>query len=255
MRAIAGFSLIGPALAPAVASAADEEIQVYLNDIDAPHQVGLDVHVNYVPSGDATPDYPGQESSLHRLRVTPEWSYALDDHVELGAYLPLATLDNAGHLRADGWKVRVKWLGRHPEHGWFYGVNYEVGRLSYRLDANPWNNEIKLIAGREGKRWLIGGNANFDFALSGPARTPPQVQWASKVGYKVSEATLIGLESYNGLGTTNHFGVFRGNEQSTFVTLDTRIGRWNLNAGLGKGYGASRDSTIVKVVIGVPLQR
>jgi hypothetical protein len=248
----AAWGMAMVATAPA-ARAADEEIQVYMHEINAPHQLGLDVHVNDVASGDGTPDYPGGESSLHRLRVTPEFSYALDDHFELGAYLPLATLDAGGHLRADGWKLRLKWLGSHTEHGFFYGINYEVGRLDYRLDRNPWNNEIKLIGGWESDKWIIGANANFDFALSGPDKTPVDVQLATKVGYKLSAKTRVGIESYNGIGTFRHLGKFGTDDQSTFVAVDTALGRWDLNLGVGKGYGTSRDDVIVKFIIGVPI--
>ncbi len=249
-RAIAGVAAM---LAPSLAHAADEEIQVYMNDINPPHQPGLDVHVNTVPSGDATPDYPGAESSVHRERFTPEFSYALDDHFELGAYLPLATLDAGGHFRVDGDKVRLKWLGSHAERGFFYGINYEVGRLDYRLDRNPWNNEIKLIGGWETDHWIVGENVNFDFALSGPARTPADIQLATKVGYKLKEETIIGIETYNGVGTLRDFGNVSGSSQETYLALDTRFGRWEFNFGVGKGYGTNKDSTIVKMIIGVPI--
>ena len=235
------------------AYAADEEIQVYMNEINAPGQPGLDIHTNYVTSGDGTPDYPGGQSSLHRVRVTPEFSYSLDNHFELGLYLPLATLDSGGQLRADGWKVRLKWLARHPEHGFYYGVNYEVGRLGHHLDENPWNNEVKLIGGWEGDKWIIGSNVNFDFALSGPAKSPVSVELAVKVGYKLSATTTIGVETYNGLGTVRDFGRFSNNDQTSFVAVDTKLGRWDLNLGVGKGYATSKDSTIIKLVLGVPI--
>jgi len=235
------------------ACAADEEIQVYMNDINLPHQPGLELHVNDVLSGDATPDYPGEQSSINRVRITPEWSYALDDHFELGAYLPLTTIDASGQFRVDGWKLRVKWLGSHSERGLFYGINYEVGRVDHRLDQNPWNNEIKLIGGYEANTWIVGANANFDFALSGPAKTPAAVQIATKAGYKITEFTIVGLESYNGFGTIGKFGNLSGSDQSTFVALDTRLGRWDFNFGVGKGYGTSKDDVIVKLIIGLPI--
>ncbi len=234
------------------ARAADEEIQVYLNEIGAPHRLGLDLHVNYVPSGDGTLDYPGAQSGLHRLRVTPEFSYALDDHFELGTYLPLTTLDASGTLRVDGWKLRLKWLGSHSEHGLFYGVNYEIGRVASRLDQNAWNNEVKLIAGWDSDTWIIGANANLGFALSGPAKTPADVTLTTKLGYKLSKDTTVGVESYNGLGTIRRVGHFFDNDQSTFVAIDSRVGRWDVNFGVGKGYGSSKDDVIVKLIIGVP---
>ncbi len=252
------FAVLGSAvslMASGAARAADEQIQVYMNDINLPHQPGLELHVNDVPTGDPTPDYPGGQSTVDRVRITPEWSYALDDHFELGAYLPLTTIDSSGRFRVDGWKLRVKWLGSHSERGFFYGINYEVGREDYRLDRNPWNNEIKLIGGWEGNKWIVGANANFDFALSGPVKTPPDVQLATKVGYKLKEDTIIGLESYNGLGTTRDIGNFSGSDQSSFVALDTRIGRWEFNFGVGKGYGTNKDDLIVKMIIGIPIGR
>lgn len=253
LRVAAGVVVAIGVACSSPARAADEEIQVYLNEINQPGQPGLDLHVNGVTSGVVAPDYPGGQSSLHRVRITPEFSYGLSDHFELGVYLPLATIDSTGQFRVDGWKVRMKWLGRHPEKGFYYGANYEVGRLDHHIDQNPWNNEIKLIGGWDSEKWIIGANLNFDFALSGPAKTQPGVQLATKVGYKLSRVTTIGIESYNGFGTVNDFGRLVGNDQATFVAIDTRISRWDLNLGLGKGYGSNRDNTIIKLVIGVPI--
>lgn len=237
------------------AQAAPEEVQVYTNDINAPGQVGLELHVNHVATGDPTPDYPGGQSSTGRLRVTPEWSYGIDEHFELGVYLPLTTIDNHGTFRADGYKIRLKWLPQHSERGVYYGINYEVGREDHHLDQNPWNNEVKLIGGWEGNRWLIGGNVNFDFALSGPAKAPPAVELDTKVGYKLQEATLIGFETYNGAGNTTSFGHFGSSDQATYLTLDTKVGRWDVNAGIGRGYGANADHLILKMIVGVPIGR
>ncbi len=251
--ALIGCASVLALMGASAARAADEEIQVYMNDINAPGQPGLDIHVNGVTAGQDMPDYKGGQSSLHRVRVTPEFSFSLDDHFELGLYLPLATLDSSGHFRVDGWKVRVKWLGRHPERGFYYGVNYEVGRLDYGLDRNPWNNEVKLIGGWEGEKWIAGVNANIDFALSGPAKAPADMQLATKLGYKITKAITIGVESYNGVGTVHNFGNLSGSDHATYAAIDTHVGRFNLNFGVGKGYGTNKDATIVKLIIGVPI--
>lgn len=234
--------------------AAPEEIQVYTNDFDPPGEGGLDLHVNDVPTGDPVPPYPGAESDTNRLRMTPEWSYSLDNHFELGAYLPLTTLDDHGTYRLDGFKLRVKWLGAHPERGFYYGVNYEFGRVDHRLDINPWNNEVKLIYGVETDHWLIGGNTNFDFALSGPEKTPPQIEIDEKIGYKLKPDTMLGIETYNGVGATNGFGQFGRSEQSSFLALDTRIGIMDLNIGIGRGYGSNPDHLILKTILSFPLK-
>lgn len=256
VRSVLGGGIVALAgLCATPAHAADEEIQVYMNEFNDPHQLGLDVHVNYVPSGDRTPDYTGAEIGVHRLRVTPEFAYALDRHFELGAYLPLTTLDHTGTFRVEGAKLRLKWMGSHTSHGFFYGLNYELGRVDHKLDQNPWNNEIKLIGGWEGDKWIIAANTNIDFAVSGPAKGPADIELATKVGYKLTRATTIGFESYNGIGTVRNFGAVSASDQASYLVVDTRIGAWDLNAGVGKGYGTNKDDVIVKFVIGVPMGR
>lgn len=125
------FTLAAPAFA------ADEEIQVYMDEMNTPGHFGLDVHVNYVTSGDLLFDYPGQQQSLHRLRVTPEFSLGLTDDLELGGYLPLMTARD-GELTVDGAKARLKFIApRAAGQSWFWGLNFEIGKVKEKLDINP----------------------------------------------------------------------------------------------------------------------
>ena len=65
-------------IAPGTATAAlSDEIQVYTDDINAPGEYGLELHVNTTPSGRTTPDYPGEAVPNHGLRITPEFSYGI----------------------------------------------------------------------------------------------------------------------------------------------------------------------------------
>ena len=242
-------------LAPAVARAAPEEIQVYMDEINRPGEIGLDVHVNHVLAGDGTPDYPGAESSLHRLRITPEFSLGLTKTLELGAYLPLATVARDGVVRVDGIKFRLKYLAPHQETGFYWGANLELGKVSRRLDINPYNGELKLIGGWRKGRWIVGFNGNIDFVVSGPQHDPISFELATKLGYKITPGLTLGVESYNGAGALRGLGHFGSSEQTTFFAVDTHLGRFDINAGLGKGYGTNTDSTVLKFTIGVPIGR
>ena len=235
--------------------AAPEEVQVYLNDINPVGAFGLDLHVNEVPAGDPAPDHVGGESSVGRYRFTPEWSYSITSDIELGAYMPLTTLDSQGTFRVDGYKFRIKWLPQHPQTGFYYGVNDELGYEDKHLNQNPWNNEVKLIGGWQDARWLVGGNVNFDWALKGPAITAPDVELDLKLGWKFSKESMVGIETYNGAGSTKAFGRFSSSDQATYLAYDTALGRWDLNFGVGKGYGANADHLILKMIIGFPIGR
>ena len=244
----AGLLLAGPAFA------ADEEIQVYMDEMSRPGQFGLDLHNNYVLSGDAGAAYPGGMSSLHRYRLTPEWSYGLTKDVELGLYLPLTTLDSNGHFAADGIKGRVKFIAPHAEgQTWFWGLNLEIGRVSHALDENPWNGELKGIVGGRFGRWTVASNLNFDFKVAGPAKAPASLDFDTKVSYAVTPKFAVGVESYNGLGTFQRFGRFAEQDQTLYGVIDAGLGKWDVNLGLGHGYGSSADGWVLKAIIGVPI--
>src|SRR5579863_1972303 len=149
------WALLLATLAPAQAQAAPEEIQVYMDELNAAGEPGLDIHVNDVVSGVPGPAFPGGEPSLHLWRVTPEWSLGLGNGFDAGAYLPLATITPDGKLRADGAKARLKWLAPHGEQGFYWGANYEVGYSDRLIDPHHWNNEIKLIAGWRNEHWVL----------------------------------------------------------------------------------------------------
>jgi len=235
------------------ARATDEEIQVYVDDIGAKGAVGLDIHINHVLAGDPGADYPGGEPSLHRLRVTPEFSLGLGNGFEAGLYLPLATIASDDVFRIQGVKFRMKWIAPHDEmKGFYWGANFEIGRVAYRLDQNPWNAEFKTIAGWRGGKWNLAVNGNLDFKVSGPVPAPATFQLATKAAYSITPGFALGIESYNDFGTFDRFGVFSENEQATYLTADTHIGKWDLNLGVGWGYAASADHLIAKMIVGVP---
>lgn len=250
---LAPVLLLGGGLLASPAFAADEEIQVYMDEMGAPGEVGLDVHVNDVMQGDATPDYAGQEQGLHRWRITPEFSLGLPHGFELGAYLPLATVAPDGVLRVSGVKGRLKWLAPHGDTGFFWGANFELGRVAYRLDQNPWNGEMKLIGGWRRGRWTLAANGNFDFAVSGPAKGPATFELATKAAYRLTDRLALGMESYNGMGALRDPGHLGRNDHQTFLVADATLGRWDVNAGIGHGYGSNPDHLILKFVIGVPI--
>lgn len=237
------------------ARAADEEIQVYMDEIGPVHALGLDVHLNYAPSGRVDPDYPGEEASGGRVRITPEWSYALSPNLEIGAYLPLAEITRNGDLELGGAKGRIKWVAPRAEgQASFFGLNFEIGRVRHALDRNPWNAELKGIAGVRRGPWTLAANLNVDWVVSGPDQgAAPDLQLALKAAYSVDKETSIGVETYNGLGSARVLGRFAENDHQTYVVIDEGFGRWDLNFGVGYGYGRPEDRWIVKAIVGVPI--
>ena len=63
----------------------------------------------------------------------------------------------------------------------------------------------------------------------------------------------LGIESYNGLGDVKSIGRFGDAEQSIFAVADKSFGKWDLNVGIGRGYGANPDRLILKAIVGIPI--
>ena len=236
------------------ARAADEEIQIYNDDMDKPGQFGLDIHNNYVVSGRNPMDYAGEQASVHRYRMTPEWSYGVTPTIELGAYLPLTTLGPDGKFNVDGVKGRIKYIAPHTEdQKWFWGVNFELGEVAKHLDINPWNAELKGIAGMHSGPWELTFNANLDFVVSGPESTPATFDFDTKVAYSLSKDFAIGLESYNGAGDTRHFAEFSKSDQSIWATTYFNWKGLAFESGAGLGYGSNQDHWTLKTIVSVPI--
>jgi hypothetical protein len=164
------------------------------------------------------------------------------------------TLDRDGRFEAGGVKGRIKWVAPRPAgQDWFWGANFEIGRVRHDLDINPWNAELKGILGVRKGPWTLAANLNVDWMVSGPEHTPVDFQIATKAAYRLDEATAVGVESYNGLGGGRDFGRLGAADSQTYLTMDRSFGRWDLNFGVGYGYGRPEDRWIVKAVVGVPI--
>jgi hypothetical protein len=240
---------------PAEARAAPEEIQVYMDEMNPKGGYGLDVHLNYVPDGRrAGIDYPGEEASDGRFRITPEWSYGLTPFLELGAYLPLMEVDRRGRFEVGGVKGRIKFIAPHREDApFFWGANFELGHVRRSLDLNPWNAELKGIAGWRKGPVTLAANLNFDFVVSGPAPAPASFQLATKVAFAVKPDLGLGLESYNDLGDTRRLRLSGSGDHQIYAVVDKSFGRVDLNLGVGYGYGAPEDHWVVKAILGIPI--
>ena len=229
--------------------AAAEEIQVYLDDLSAPGQFGLDVHNNDVFSGDKSPSYPGEQPPFHVYRLTPEFYYGLSDTLELGAYL-LSTRDPAGAVHFDGEKLRLKFIAPHDEKaGLFWGANLEVGRSDLRVAERPWNAELKGILGYRTGPWLLAVNPNLDWSLSahgGPATTEVDL----KIAYELRPGTQIGVETYDELGPVTAPSSLHANSHVPYLAYDGDFGRFDVNVGIGHGLTGASDQWVFKFIIG-----
>ena len=229
-----------------------DEIQVYVDDVNARGESELELHVNTTPKGRDTPDYEGDVPPQHGVRITPEFSWGLGNDFDWGLYLPTAT-DADGDFHAGGAKLRVKWLpvhGREGEGGWYFGINNELSDVNKSFSESRWNDEVRVIGGYRGRGWLIGVNPIFEWALSPGFRGSPDFSLAWKAVHDVTPGFALGVEYYEDLGTLADR--LPRDEQSRTLYAIGEIERksWSLNFGVGHGLTPATDDWTVKAIIG-----
>ena len=242
---------------PAAASALDRfEIQVYQADVNEPGQFGLEVHANYTIQGETVPAWPGEVPPDGVFRLTFEPALGLTRWLELGGYLQ-TFVSPGGGLEYGGFKLRAKVVApREEEHGFFYGVNVEVGRVPVSVEEHGWANEIRPILGWNDGTWLLDLNPIFGYALTGPDAFRVDLEPAAKVAWNTHAGFALGVEWYAELGYVDALLPFSEQSHYLLAVLDlapTRgqpEGPWELNLGLGVGLGAADQKLLVKAIVG-----
>ena len=232
------------------ARAASEEIQVYLDDLSAPGQFGLDVHNNLVLQGPRDSSYPGQTPSWHQYKLTPEFYYGLTPTLELGLYV-LTSRSAGGNSRVDGSKLRLKYIAPHDDRaGAYWGLNLEVGRTALGASEVPWNAQLKGIVGWRGASWTLGANPNVDWSLS-RGGGPEAASLDLKLARDVRAGTQLGLEFYNELGPVRHLDPLNRNPHTLYLALDQDLGHdFDLNLGIGRNLSNDGDRWTLKFIVG-----
>ncbi len=227
-------------------SAAPEEIQVYLDEFAEAGKLGLDLHTNYVASG--------QQSTDHQFRVTPEFSYGVNTNWEVGAYW-LTVKDPGGSPQTDGMKLRAKWRPQAPsaDSPLYWAVNFEAGQLSKRFYPDETSGEVKLIGVWKTDPWTLGINLNFDRSLKSHPVQAATSEIDTKIAYKIREGLQVGVENYNFLGAIHYDPSQPQSSQANYLAADFNLGKWDFNIGIGYASGQSPDKTVLKAIIGVPL--
>lgn len=180
------------------------EIQVYQAEINAPGQLGVELHLNYTFKGIDTPQYPGEVPPNHVGRLTLEPAIGVADWLELGAYLQFM-LAPGGDARFGGTKVRAKMVIPEDVQARlgipvFLGLNVEIGRVPEAVEQQGWANEFRPIVGWKDDHWLIAVNPIFGYALTGPDAFRIDLEPCAKVAYNTQLGFAIGAEYYASLG-------------------------------------------------------
>lgn len=225
--------------------AAPEEIEIYLDDFSDVGKFGLDLHTNYVVTG--------QSPTEHQFRLTPELSYGVNSNWEVAGYW-LTVTDPGDNPRTDGVKARARWRPNKPsENSHFYwAINCEIGQVSKQITPNESTGEIKLIGVWRSNPWVIGVNYNYDRSIADQPVQSATTEIDSKIAYKIKPGLQIAWENYSSLGAIQKGPGQAEASNANYFVSDFELGKWDFNVGIGYVTGQSTDSTVLKAIIGVP---
>jgi hypothetical protein len=220
-----------------------DEIQVYTDDVSAPGERGIELHVNTTPSGRSRPGYAGEVTPYHGLRITPELSWGLVPDVDWGLYLPFVRSGDGTDYFA-GPRFRLKWMPLRGKPGYFAGVNVELSFVERRFEEARRTAEIRPIVGYRDADWLLSFNPIVGTDLAGPQKGVLTFAPAFKIARSAGGGYALGAEYYAELGRLSHFAP--GSEQShiLYFVLDTQ----KLNFGVGRGLNGATDRWTVKAI-------
>ncbi len=235
------------AFAPRPARAMDE-IQVYNAEIAEIGQWTFQQHLNYTLQGRTQPEFPGGLVPNHSLNGTPEAAYGLTDWWEVGFYAPFA-IDSAGHFLSNGFKIRHLFVTPHAaERAVFYGVNFEFSYTTPKFSQSRFGMEVRPILGVRNADWefIVNPIVDLSFGEHGQADFAP----AARLTRKLGQDFFVGLEYYGELGEIGHFLPLQEQQHMLFVVTDFKLGKFDIDFGIGYGLTPGSDRLIAKAIIG-----
>jgi len=207
---------------------------------------GLELHVNFTPEGNKAPAYPGEVTTHHGLRVTPEISWGLAENWDGGVYLPLVRSGDGSYFFA-GPRFRLKYLPLRPAEGAtgaFAGVNLEVSFVQQRFEQSGRTLEIRPIVGYRGEKWLFSFNPILGTDLAGDNKGEFTFSPAFKVSRRAWPGMALGAEYYMDLGRLSDFAPRNEQTRVLYLTADTE----RFNFGIGYGLTDASDRWTVKAI-------
>jgi len=238
------------AVAPKVAFAQTDEIQVYDAEIEDHGKFNVMVHSNYTPMGRKTPDFPGGIIPNQSVNGAVEWAYGVADWFEQGLYLPVYTAysqNQGGEI--NGFKIRELFVRPHAhDHTFFYGVNFEFSVNSLHWESKRISSEVRPIVGLHLHPVDIIFNPILDTNYTGGFGNLEFVP-ATRVAYNLNDKWALAAEEYADLGPLRHFYTAHDQFHEVWAVMDRSSKVLSVETGVGIGVTSGADKLTLKLML------
>lgn len=242
--------MIGLVIAPALALAQTDEIQVYDAEIAEQGVFNLMVHTNFTPVGRATPAFPGAIIANDSVNGAAEWAYGVKPWFEQGLYLPVYSLNSTNHgATINGFKIRELFVSPHAhKRKFFYGLNFEFSVNALHWEPKRITSEFRPIVGVHFRRWDLIYNPILDTDYTGGLKGL-EFNPAGRLAYNFAPKWAGAIEEYDGFGPLRGFVPSSQQFHETWAVVDRNGGFLNVEAGVGVGWSGGADRVTLKLML------
>jgi hypothetical protein len=216
------------------------EIQVYDSETAPPRDVGVEIHLNYVP-----------DDRVSHFTLEPH--VGLASWCEAGAYFQTALRADGGFDYA-GVKLRLKTrVPRRLGRGLVgLGLNGELSAVPRTYEATGLGGELRPIVDVAWKRLYASVNPILGFDFFGADAGHPQLEPAATVLVSLVEGWAMGAEYYAALGPIDRPLPAAEMVHRLFVVATVTHAWWGVHVGAGYGFGAG-EKWIAKAILSFDL--
>jgi hypothetical protein len=245
----AAMLLFAVLVAPAIALAQTDEIQVYDAAIADQGKFNLTWHNNFTPKGLKEPAFSGGLINDGTLNGVTEWAYGVTKWFEAGLYLPLYSFANNRGPAVNGGKLRALFVVPNADDRKFiYGVNFEFSYNSKHWDSRRITSEVRPIIGWHLHPVDIIINPIVDTTYAGGFRNLEFVP-AVRVAHSLSKEWALALEEYDDYGPLHRFNRFNDQYHMAYFVVDHDSKIVNVEAGVGVGMTSASDKVTLKLIL------
>ena len=229
-----------------LAWAESDEIKVSTDEINSLGETSVELHGNWSqPAKNAAPN------QTNVFRGIAEFSYGFEQHWEAGLQLPVTYVNST--WQGTGLRAEVQYIAGHAQaSGAYWGGRGEIGYVTPVDDSPYWAMELRPILGYRIDRWHVAANPAISVALTGSdqqARFEP----SAKLAYQLNANNAVGVEYYLEAGPVTKFLPHDARSEMLYLVWDTRLGKTDVNLGLGAAMTDASSRQVVKFIAGFPL--
>jgi hypothetical protein len=256
MRIVLRVVVLAAALlvAPAVALAQTDEIQVYDGNLAPVGVFNLTWHNNFTPKGVTTPGFPGGVVADKSFNGVTEWALGVTEWFEAGLYLPLYSHDKNDGWGINGFKLRALFAVPHADdRKFFYGANFEFSVNAHRWDEKRFTSEVRPIIGWHLKPVDIIINPIVDTSYDGLRNL--EFVPAARVAYNFPSDWALAVEEYSDFGPLHAFLPTEQQAHQVYGVVDRKWKEWDIEAGVGVGITDGADRLTLKLILSRDLNK